>query len=320
MFTVKRWVPVVGMLVAGALLQPGVLARQQGAGSDPDAGALDALLRAKAGTYALDGRRILQPVETNAVSVFVQADMYRQAQGGVGVPVAVGAQVPGNWTARLRIAKTGAADREGRAAETTLSGAAGTVRQTSQFTLEPGDYELVLALVTSGAASGSVGAVVRQPLTVPNLSAATLASSPLVLGEAATYLTGKETSRPFVFGPTLLTPAARNQFRQADRIHIACRVYGWKADADAKPDLTVEYVFQEHIHDHVRFFNKTKPQELNAKTLAKAFEAAAGAVAVGMTVPLGAFPPGEFDLVVRIKDKRTQAMTIQKATFVVRES
>lgn len=46
---------------------------------------------------------------------------------------------------------------------------------------------------------------------------------------------------------------------------------------------------------------------------------AAGAVAVGMSVPLGAFPQVVFDVTVRIKDKRTQATTTQTASFAVRE-
>jgi hypothetical protein len=319
MLTVQRWVPVFGMLMAAALLPPGAYARQQRAAAEPDAAALDALVKAKPGAYLVNGRTIAPSADASALPVFVQTDVYRRAEGGIEVTVAIGAQAPGAWAARLRIAKAGATGNEGRAAEATLSGLAGSVRQTSHFTLQPGNYELVLALVAGKGGSGGIGTVVRQGLTVPDLAAQTLASSPMVLGDAVSYVAGDAPSRPFVFGTTQLMPAARNQFRQSDQLHIACRVYGWKADADAKPDLTVEYVFQEHIHDHVRFFNKTKTQELNARTLARTFDGKAGAVAVGMTVPLGAFPTGEFDLVVRIKDKRTQTMTSQKATFVVRE-
>ena len=93
--------------------------------------------------------------------------------------------------------------------------------------------------------------------------------------------------------------------------------YGWKGDTDIKPDLTVDYVFYEQRSTGLRFFNKLETQSLNAKTLGETFNGSFGAVAAGMTVPLAAFPPGEFEVTVRILDKRTQASATQKVRFFV---
>ena len=199
-----------------------------------------------------------------------------------------------------------------------MSGQPGRVREMRELTLQPGTYAVAAALAWRGQGSTWHGTVSREEWSIPSLSSQTLEASPVVIGESATTASSRgAVAKPFVFGATTLTPAVVNRFRPSDKIHLALRVSGWKADAEAKPDVTVEYVFQQQFKDHYRFFNKTRPQELNAKTLSRSFDGRDGMLETGMTVPLSAFPPGSFQLVVRIKDKRTLMTTTQKTTFVV---
>ena len=112
-----------------------------------------------------------------------------------------------------------------------------------------------------------------------------------------------------MFGPTTLAPAVTNLFKQSDSLHYAVRVYGWKGDAESKPDLSIEYVFYQRLGTTLRFFNKTKPQVLTAASVNKAFDGKRGAISTGMSIPLINFPPGEFELTARVVDRRVAGPT-----------
>jgi hypothetical protein len=126
-----------------------------------------------------------------------------------------------------------------------------------------------------------------------------------------------EREQPFVFGPTRLTPATGNRFRQDRDLHFALRVYNWSGNEGAAPELTVAFLFYQQAGKQPRFFNILKPHALNAQTLGTAFDPATRTVTTGMTVPLASFPPGEFVLGVRIRDVRTRASVTQAVRFFV---
>lgn len=312
---VRRSLWAVVVLVASSW---SVVHGQRAAGAAPDAVSLAALLQAPTGAWAVTGGQ-LTPLENGAVPIFAQADAYRRTDAGVLVPVAVGATVGEPWSVHVRVVRAGDlnAASSATAADLTLNGGPGQVRETRELTLQPGSYEMVAVLVRKGAGRSWIGTVDRRPLVVPSMTPTVLETSPVVMGEAVTSEREAGAPRPFVFGATSMKPAAANRFHQADKLHLAFRIYGWKPDAEARPDLTVEYVFQQVFANGPRFFNKTKPQEFNAKTLSKLFDGQAAMLAAGISVPLTAFPPGEFQVVVRVKDKRTQLTTVQKASFVV---
>lgn len=219
----------------------------------------------------------------------------------------------------MQIARVGSGGRAPSKpeAEFTIAGGPGQSREVREATLPPGEYEMVAVMARRRGGSSWVATVDRRPLVVPHLTAAVLEASPVVLGEAAEAAPEPGVPRPFVFGRTNLKPAASARFNQGGQLHMALRVYGWKGDEDARPDLTVEYVFQQVFRGGSRFFNKTKPQALNAKTLGKAFDGRDAEVTAGISLSLAAFPPGEFQVTVRVRDSRTQATTVQRATFVV---
>jgi hypothetical protein len=304
--------------VAAVSARVPLAAEQQSPPPSADSTVIQALLRAPAGSYLVTGNKLSKAPEDSGSPVFVQADAYRRSANGVQVPVVVGVESKEPWVLKLEILSTASAapGQANRPTEVTLTGQPGRAREIRELTLQPGIYAVAVALARRGGGESWVGSVAREEWTIPSLAAGVLEASPVVLGESVT--TVRETgAKPFVFGTTNLTPTAVNRFRAADKIHVALRVSGWKADADAKPDVTVEYVFQQQFKDRYRFFNKTKPQELNAKTLKPTFDGRDGMLDTGMTIPLAAFPPGEFQLVVRVRDKRTQATTTQKTTFVI---
>jgi hypothetical protein len=308
---------IVAVFALAAAVDPQPLSAQQQAALSPDPAVMRLLLEALPGTYTVAGGRLAPADPSAAIPVFVQADALRPAEGaGVRVPLAVGVGASAPWVMQVQVSAPGADVSGAPSSSLRFAGQAGVVRDSGETTLAPGEYDMVVAIAQRKDGRQWIGTTWRQPLSVPNLSGG-LAASPVVLGEKATVSNPADSGRPFVFGPTAITPAPLNRFRQADRIHVGLRINGWKADAQSKPDVTVEYVFEQQVKDRLRFFNKTKPQDLNASTLGPTFDGQAGVLATGMTIPLAAFPPGEFQLVVRIKDRRTQATTVQKTTFVV---
>ncbi len=181
--------------------------------------------------------------------------------------------------------------------------------------LLPGDYDLEAVVGHPGSGGDSVVAIAKSRLTVPDIRGGSLAVTPIVAGEAET--TAREANLPFIFGQTTLTPSVSPQFSQDGRISVAFRIYNWTAKAEEKPDLTVEYLFYEQGTKGLHFFNKVKPQQLNADTLGKAFDPAAGSVAAGMMIPLGAFTFGDFQLAVKVTDNRNKQTAEQKLAFAV---
>jgi hypothetical protein len=165
---------------------------------------------------------------------------------------------------------------------------------------------------------GSVMAsLARSRLLVDDLWRGALALSPIVLGDAVAAAPASSAGTPFAFGPTALRPATADRFPQGGELHVAFRIFNWTARPEEKPDLQVEYVFHERTPTSAQFFNKVKPQRLNADTLGERFDPAGGVVNAGMSIPLSAFPFSEFQLTVRVTDNRSKRTASQQSRFVV---
>jgi len=258
---------------------------------------------------ALTGRARAQALPgSGAVPCLVQADFHRAATG-TEVSLAVGVEGPDPWTLLAAVATAGAGPDEAPITRMQITGGRGVNRRIHDLVLPPGDYQLRLELRRGAVASRGT-----TPLKVPDLSGSRLVASPVVLGES---VAASATEGAFQFGPVRVTPAIVNRFAQGDRLHLAFRVFGWRPDAESKPDLTVEYVFYQRVGGRHRFFNKTRPQEVNAKTLSPAFDGRSGAVATGLALPLGPFPPGDFQVIIRVHDKKARTTTEQQTAFIV---
>ncbi len=292
-------------------------AQSPGRPATPDRAYVVALLGADPGSYVLTEGKLERAGKDADVPVLVQVDARRGGDRRVRVPLVISGEVPQDWTLRIRIVRAGGAAGRQNPVEDRVSGAAGQVRAIRDFVLEPGTYEAVVAVARQSEGRGWIGTVVRHSISVPDLGAGAMTAGPVVLGDAVAAAKPEEEERPFVFGPTRLTPALGNRFKQDGDLHFALRVYNWKADEKDKPDLTLEFVFYQQMGKRLRFFNKLKPHAINAATLGATFDGKSRAVATGMTVPLAAFPPGEFELTVRILDVRSRASVTQKVRFFV---
>jgi hypothetical protein len=312
--TVTAWIILVAL---GLLAPPG--GQTQTAGP-LDPAVLEPLLRGAAttapGTYVVTAGSLAPAAD--AIPLLVQADAHRDAGQTIRVTVALGGEVSRGTAVRLRIlSPDGTAARPPRVvADATAFPPEGRMRLVREFTLAAGEYDLQAAVGHRRAEGGAIAALAKVRLTVPDVWRGPLAVTPIVLGETVSAAPPAQTGA-FLFGPTALIPATSNGFAQGGELHVAFRVFNWKAEPGKKPDLTAEYSFYEQTEKRLAFFNKMKPQRLDAGTLGESFDPAAGVVTAGMTVPLQAFPFGEFQLKVRVTDNAGGQSAEQQVRFVV---
>jgi hypothetical protein len=274
------------------------------------------------GTFVTKGTRLQRTEDTSPLGIFVQADASRGPDRTVRVPLTMTTDAGPSALLRFRVVRTAPAAAQAATVveDTARADGDGTMRVVRELTLDAGGYEVVVAAARREDDRTWVATSVKYPLTVPDLWSGDLVVSPVVLGDAAAVAPPAAGSRPFVFGRTALTPAADSRFRQGEDLHVAFRIHSWKAGADAKPDLTVDFVFHHQTQTRLQFFNKTKTQTLSAATLGEGFtREAGGEVAAGLSIPLVSFPPGAFRLAVRVTDKRTKTTRVGDVRFVVVE-
>lgn len=326
-FRLAGGMPLVAIVLSSASLGAQAPSRQAPARPAPAepppaasaaAQALSALLDRAAspepGTYLVAGMA-LEPSK-DPLPVIIQADARRGPENSVQVIVSLGAQVKQPAVTRARIVAAGGATPT-VFSDISGSSPAGSMRAINKMALRPGEYEMQAAVAQRGSGGKVLASLVRSRLVIPDLWRGSLAVSPLVLGDAVAAAPVSTAGSPFVFGPTAVRPSAGGRFAQGGDLHVAFRVFNWTAPPQDKPDLQVEYVFYERTPQRGQFFNKVKPQALNAHTLGERFDAASGAVNGGMSIPLAAFPFGEFQLTVRVTDRRTKQTASQDARFFV---
>lgn len=318
---VRPWLARAAWISLVALGQAAPSGGQTRAAGTLDPAVLETLLGRAAttapGTYVVSAGSLAPAAET--VPLVLQADAFRAAGQAIHVTLALGGEVPRGTAVRLRVlSPEGTAAGPPRVvADATASAQEGRMRLVREFTLGAGDYDVQAAVGHPGTGSGPIAALVKYRLTVPDVWRGPLVVTPIVLGEAVSAAPRTPENRAFVFGPTALTPATSNGFAQGGDLHLAFRVFNWKSESGQKPDLTAEYVFYQQGDKRLTFFNKIKPQRLGADTLGEAFDPAAGVVTAGMSVPLQAFPLGEFQLKVRVTDNPTGQSAEQHVRFVV---
>jgi len=307
------------ILVALGLAAPSGGQTQTAGTLDP--AVLETLLRGAAttapGTYVVTAGSLAPAAD--AIPLLVQADAQREAGQTIRVTVALGGEVPRGTAVRLRIVSPEgpAAGPPRVVADTSASAREGRMRLVREFTLAAGEYDLQAVVGHPRTGGGLIAALAKYRLTVPDVWRGPLAVTPIVLGETVSAAPPAPQTGAFIFGPTALVPATSNGFAQGGELHLAFRVFNWRAEPGKKPDLTAEYTFYQQTEKRLAFFNKMKPQRLGADTLGEAFDPAAGVVTAGMTVPLQAFPFGEFQLKVRVTDNPTGQSAEQQVRFVV---
>ena len=197
--------------------------------------------------------------------------------------------------------------------------------------LAPGEYEMFIAIKERGKDEKSktppkVG-VLRKPLTVPDFNNGELTTSEIIVAKSIEQLPAalppnKAAENPYTFGPLKVTPTADPKFAKAGELNVIFWVYNaGVSTATSKPDVQVEYNFNQKTADGEKFFNKTQPSVLNSTTLPPEFDFAKGhQLTEVQSIPLASFPPGDYRLEIKVTDKTSSKTVTQNINFNVAAS
>lgn len=201
--------------------------------------------------------------------------------------------------------------------------------------LPPGDYEVFVAIKERSVAPNSAvtnppstppakSGLLRHAVLAPDFNKPELQTSSVILATTVETVSGQlspaeQEANPYVFGPMRILPSRDNRFSKSNELQVIFWVYGATAPAAGKPDVSIDFNFYLKQADGAeKYFNKTAPQELNAKTLPPEFNAAAGHQLPGsLVVPLTSFPPGDYRLEIKVTDKPSGKVVTQNVTFTV---
>ena len=208
-------------------------------------------------------------------------------------------------------------------------------RVTRALELPPGDYELLVAVkerTTSGPAVTTVPPTVpsarhgllRHPVVAPDFSRAELQTSSVIVASGVQPVSGQlspaeQEADPYVFGPMRIVPSRDGRFSKNAELQVLFWVYGATPLAGGKPDVNIDFDFYLKQSDgSEKYFNKTKPQELNASTLPSEFNVGAGHQLPGsLIVGLMPFPAGDYRLEIKVTDRPSGKVVTQNVAFTV---
>jgi hypothetical protein len=196
-------------------------------------------------------------------------------------------------------------------------------RLSRAIALPPGAYDLYICIKQRGApVPGKIG-VLKHELTVPSLGGADPTTSSVILARAYEQLPAplsadKQEENPYVFGTLKLTPSLDGVFPKSGNLHVMFWIYG-AAQTNGKPDVLVEFSFSQKQPDGTyKYFNKTKPQAMNAESLPPEFNLTAGhQLLSSLSIPLASFPVGDYRLEIKITDKPSTKSVTREADFQV---
>jgi hypothetical protein len=193
----------------------------------------------------------------------------------------------------------------------------------SGFGVPPGEYDLYIALLERDVKGQKKWAVLKQPITVPDLSTSALRLSSVILADRVEPLRevvseADRPLRPYVFGSSEIVPATDDELRSDEALHVAFLIYDATPDASGMPDVRVEYrLFQQNFAGE-RLLGATAPQQFDASTLPPNFDTRAGQqLAAVQSLPLDAYKPGTYRLAIRVTDRRSGATTEESVRFVL---
>jgi hypothetical protein len=227
-----------------------------------------------------------------------------------------------------------------------LSGTPGQpLRVTRGFAVAPGDYDVYVALRERAAdplASDRrlKGAVLKQPLTVPDFWTGELATSTVMLADridpVATPVTGDDVlERPYVIGSNEVHRAAGDAFRRDRELIVVFLIYNSTVSADKSFDIEVDYhLFRKDggaaqtvdaaaEGDHPparageRYVTRTTPQRFTPAVMAADFDPASGPIMAGQGILLSSFQEGEYRLGITVTDVMSRKSLSRDVTFRV---
>lgn len=177
--------------------------------------------------------------------------------------------------------------------------------------VSPGAYELSVIVKETPPAGKKLDhparvGFVRQSLSVPDFWSGDLTTSSVIVGSRIDPLPAPLTpaqlfERPYALGNIEVIPAGTTRFSKRDELSVFMMIYNAKVDASNAPDVMVEFNFFNVANGSEKYFNRTNPQALNAQTVS-GLDPATG-LPNGQTVPLGAFPEGDYRMEIKVTDK-----------------
>ena len=207
-------------------------------------------------------------------------------------------------------------------------------RITRAIALPPGDYELFVAVkersnappakpANGPAAPAARNGLLRHAVLAPDFNKPDLQTSSVILATTVEPVSGQlspaeQEANPYVFGPMRIVPSKDSRFGKNSELQVIFWVYGATAAA-GKPDVLIDFNFHLRQPDGTeKYFNKTQPQELNAKTLPPEFNMTAGHQLPGsLIIPMAPFPAGDYRLEIKVTDKPSGKVVTQNVTFTV---
>jgi len=189
--------------------------------------------------------------------------------------------------------------------------------------LPPGEYDLYIALLERDRKGAKKWAVLKQPITVPDLSSAGLCLSSVILADAVEPLArpvppSEQAQRPYAFGRAEIVPALDDELTPDETLHVAFLIYGAEPDPQGRPDVKIEYLLYQQNFTGERLLGATPPQVMNASTLPAEFDLRTGQQLAAMqSLPLSRYKPGSYRLAIRVTDQRTGAAAEESARFVL---
>ena len=208
-------------------------------------------------------------------------------------------------------------------------------RITRAVALPAGDYELFVAVKERSPSSPTVtttppttapsrNGLLRHAVTAPDFAKAELQTSSVILATGVQAVSGQlspseQEADPYVFGPMRILPSRDGRFAKDTELQVLFWVYGATSLSGGKPDVNIDFDFYLRQPDGSdKYFNKTKPQELNANTLPSEFSVAAGHQLPGsLIVGLMPFPAGDYRLEIKVTDKPSGKVVTQNVAFSV---
>jgi hypothetical protein len=207
------------------------------------------------------------------------------------------------------------------------------LRLARSFTVSPGEYNVYLSIRDTSDLKAkdkdvlaAKSGVVKQLVVVPDYWNNELNTSSIIVTDTVTNLTAplapeEQPAHPYAFGQAELKPLQEPKLSKNAELTAWFFVYNPAADANRKPNVLIEYKFYQKVasaEKGEKYFNATKPVELNAQTLPPQFDMAAGhQLPGGLAVPLASFPEGVYRLEIKVSDKISGKSITKDVTFNV---
>jgi len=172
----------------------------------------------------------------------------------------------------------------------------------------PGDYLVYVAVSEIGETPDAArSAVIRLPFAARGFEGGLRLSS-LILAEQVSPLPAgsgakRQSRRPYALGSVEVVPVTGRELAPDDEPAVAFQIYGAGLGAGGRPAVGIEYLLLRQKDDAYVPHARLPPQRLDARTLPKDFDPAAGhQLGAVQELPVSLLPQGEYLLEVTVTD------------------